>query len=259
MDNAPFRPGITPSEYPPITALLSRKAPKPFNILVGNDPHQVKFAEQVLGVKHCIVEKVTDDDLLTGKPCLLCITTGRVVDISEGVREKTSFWSIGPMRKGSAGAMAIVRHAATALDKAPDKDAMQRAADRLASEGIEDIQIAIWKALWLLLGPPLEENKRWLEPWESYTGWLRPDVDPSYRLNTLFRDLSAYVFAISGEEESLKKANLSLSPSKVKYLSGLKLSQERVYHTLQELSSWRVRHGDPYPCALKISAIWSSN
>ncbi len=237
--------------------LLARKAPKPFNILVGNDPYQIRFAEQTLGLRHRIMEKVTDADLLTGEPCLLCITTSRVVDISEKVKDKTAFWSIGPLRRGSAGASAIVRHAATALGKGvPDKDVLQRVADRLANEGIGDIWIALWKAVWLLLGPPPEENKRWLEPWENYLGWLRPDIDPAYRLNTLFRDLSAYAFLISGEEESLKKATLSLSPSKLKYLSGLKLSQEKVYRTLRELSSWRNYHGDPYPCSMRVAAIW---
>jgi hypothetical protein len=260
MDNTPFRPGISSSEYPPITQLLLRKSPKPFNILIGEDIHQIRFAEKTLGLKHHIVEKVTDADLLTGEPCLLCITTSRVVDISESVRDKTSFWSIGPIRKGSAAASAIVKHAATALGgKMPDKDALQRIADTLASEGVGDIHIAIWKAVWLLLGPPLEEPKRWVDPWENYTGWLRPDIDPMYRLNSLFKDLSAYTFIMSGEVESLKKAGLSMSPSKVKYLSSLKLHVNKVYETLRELSSWRMKNGDPYLSAMRIAGTWSGS
>jgi len=182
------------------------------------------------------------------------------VNISENVRDKTSFWSLGPLKQGSAGVMAIVKHAAAATGKtAVDKDALQRVADKLANDGVGDIRVAIWRAVWLLLGPVPEERKRWLDPWESYTGWLRPDTEPSYRLNTLFRDLSAYAFVISGEEESLKKANLSISPSKLKYLSGLKLDLGKVYRTLRELSSWRNKHADPYPCAVKVAAIWQGS
>lgn len=260
MDKNQFRPGITPSEYPPITQLLLRKSPKPFNFLIGTDPFQTRFAEQVLGIKCRMADKVTDEDLLTGEPCLLSITTDRVVDISTGVRDKSSFWSIGPMKRGSAGAMAIVKHAASALGTpAPDKDALQRVADKLATDGIEDIRVAIWRALWLLLGPPVEEHRRWLEPWENYLGWLRPDVEPSYRLNTLFKDLGAYAFIMSGEEESLRKAGLGISPSKIKYLAGLKLNPGKVYDSLREISAWRLEHGDPYPCVMKVAAIWGSN
>jgi hypothetical protein len=179
------------------------------------------------------------------------------VDISEKVKDKTAIWSIGPLEKGSPGAMAIVKYAVSILKKeVPDKDTLKKIADALTQEGIEDIPIAIWNAVGLLSGPAPGEYVRWLEPWESHRSWLRPEVDPGYRLNTLFRDLSAYAFISAGEEESLKKAGLFLSPSKLKYLSNLKLDSVRVHNTLRELSQWRIKRPDPYPCVLKISAIW---
>lgn len=251
-----FRPGITVSEFPPITILLSRKNHKAFNILVGDDPFQVRFAERVFNLPCLTVETITDPDILTGKPCLLRVTTGRVVDLSDGVKEKVSIWSIGPMKRGSSGASAIVRYAADLIGKELDRTVIKRIADALTQEGIEDIPIAIWTAVGLLSGPTPGEYVRWLEPWESHRSWLRPEVDPGYRLNTLFRDLSAYAFISAGEEESLKKAGLFLSPSKLKYLSNLKLDLVRVHNTLRELSQWRMKHPDPYPCVLKISAIW---
>ena len=252
-----FRPGITPSEYPPVTQLLLRKSPKPYNILVGEVQFQIRFAEQILGLKCRNMESVTDADLLTGEPCLLSVTTTRVVDISEGTKNKTATWSIGPIGKGSAAALAIVRHAASVVKGGvPDKDVLQAVADELTKDGVDDIRVAIWRAVNLLLGPVPERSARWLEPWESCTGWLRPDIEPSYRLNTLFKDLSAYVFLSNEEEGSLRKAGINVSPSKAKYLSSLKLPAHRVHDTLVELSSWRMRQDDPLLCAIKISALW---
>lgn len=251
-----FRPGITVSEFPPITLLLSRKNHKAFNILVGDDPFQVRFAERVFNLPCLTVETITDSDILTGKPCLLRVTTGRVVDLSDGVKEKVSIWSIGPMKRGSAGASAIVRYAADLMGKELDRTVIQKIADAITQEGIEDIPIAIWNAVGILSGPTPGEYVRWLEPWESHRSWLRPEVDPGYRLHTLFKSLSAYAFIVNGEENSLKIAGIFISPSKIKYLKNLKLDLSKVYNTLRELSSWKIYRQDPYICAIRISAIW---
>jgi len=252
----PFRPGIEASEYPPIIQLLARKSPKRHHILVGTEPFQVKFAEQALGLKCQAVEKVDDATLLDGEAHLLCVPTGDAVDLSPGTREKASFWHIGAIKKGSAGAAALVRHAAALVGASPDKAVVQLVADELASGGIGDLRAAIWEAAWLLLGPPPEERKRWLEPWESGVGWLGKGVDPGYRLNTLLKDLTAYVFTACGEADSLKKAGIFLSPSKQRYLSGLRLDPAKVHATLRVISAWRAGRGDPWACALRVSAIW---
>jgi len=254
--DAQFRPGISVSEYPPVTMLLSRKTIKPFNILVGDDPFQVRFAEQALGMPCRAEEHVDDTMLLTGRPCLLCVTTGRVVDLSQAVRDKASFWTVGPIRRGSAAALAIVRHAASLVGKEVGKEDARLAADELASEGIGDIMAAIWRAAWILLGPVPEERKRWPEPWEHSTRWLPPGVDPAYRLHTLFRDLTAYAFLAAGEEGSVKKAGLSLSPSKLRYLSGLRLDPARAAETVREVAAWRARKDSPWICALKVASVW---
>ena len=250
-----FRQGS--SEYPPVTLLLLRKTPKKYNILVGDDPAQVRFAEQVLGMSCQLVEKVDDMVLLSGGPCLLHIATPKAADLSEAVRVATAFWSLGPMTRGSAGATALVRHAASLLAmEEPERGALRRLADRLAGDGIDDIRVAVWKAVWLLLGPVPEAYSRWPEPWEDYKGWLRKDIDPSYRLNTLLRDLAAYAFILSDEEESLRKAGLSLSPSRLKHLKGLTLDPRKVYDTVSEISAWKARKYDPYECAFRVATIW---
>ena len=255
--DTPFRPGVVISDFPPVTQLLSRKSAKSYNILVGNDAAQVRFAEMVLGLPCQQVETIDDATLLTGQPCLLNITIPKVADLSASVREKASFWSIGPMGRGSAGAMAIVRYALTLLNlERPERDIIQRTADVLATDGIEDIRIAIWKAVWLLLGPAPEPYKRWPEPWEHRTEWLPPNLDPGYRLNTLYRDLTAYAFVLSQEDDAIKKAGLSVSPSKLKYLKTLKLDPERVYNTITEISLWRSRRTDPVVCAFRVAVLW---
>jgi hypothetical protein len=237
--------------------LLLRKTAKKYNILIGDDPAQVRFAEQVLNMPCQFAEHVDDMALLSGGPCLLNIATPKVADLSEAVKTATAFWSLGPITRGSAGATAIVRHAASILAvEEPERDVLRRLADRLAGDGIDDIRIAVWKAVWLLLGPIPEAYSRWPEPWEDYKGWLRNGIDPSYRLNTLLRDLAAYAFILSNEEESLRKAGLSLSPSRLKHLKGLTLEPRKVYDTVSEISAWKVRKYDPYECAFRVATIW---
>jgi len=255
--DAPHRPGITASDFPPVFHLLSRKNPKKYKVLVGSDPAQIRFAEQALGLKCRFAEAVDDSTLLTGEPCLLCITAARVVDLSASVREKAAFWSIGPVRKGSAAALALVKHAALLLGKeGVDREVMRRCADALAFEDVDDVRVAIWNAVWLLLGPVPAPYRRWPGPWEDSIRWIPPGVDPAYRLHALFKDLSAYAFVLSGEEESLRKAGLSVSPSRLKYLKGLSLDPSKVHDTVREISAWRMRRGDPHLAALRVSAIW---
>ena len=251
------RPGITAPEFPPLPLVLLRKTVKRYNILVGNDPPQVRFAEQFWGFPSMLVEKLDDSTIMSEGPGLFRVLASRLVDISDSVRGSTSFWSIDPIvGRGSSASLAIVRHAASLVGKEVGKEDARLAADELASEGIGDIRAAIWRAAWILLGPVPEERKRWPEPWEHRTRWLPPGVDPAYRLHTLFRDLTAYAFLAAGEEGSVKKAGLSLSPSKLRYLSGLRLDPARAAETVREVAAWRARKDSPWICTLKVASVW---
>ena len=244
-------------DIPPVTFLLNRKERKRYNVLIGEDAFQVAFAEQALGEECARPARIDDETLLAEGMGLACVASTRMVDLSEGLGKKTSLWRIGPIAKGSPGALAIAKYAASALGIAPEnKDALQGAADSLAVEGIGDMRCAIWKAAWFLLGPvPLPPGK-WLSPWEDARAWLDADTDPSYRLNSLYRDLVAYAFLVSGEGESLGKLDISMSPSKLRYLRSLRLDFRKAYLTVMELSSWRAKKSSPYVCALKISLLW---
>jgi hypothetical protein len=257
-----FRPGKRVSEFNPVPALLSQKTFKKFNILVGEDAVQQRFAEQVIGVPCKLVETVVDEDLLVDEhPKLFRVMSSKVVTLSPQVRDSTAFWSLDPIEKGSAGANAIVRYAATLLDiEKPDKDLVERHADTLAASGtIVDLRVALWSAVWLLTGPTPQESKRWPQPWENSQLWFSvPGVSPEFRLNSLYNDLTAYTLLQNDEDIVLKKAGLRVSPSKAKFFKKLKLSYTKVHDTIELLDLWRTKQTDAYICAFRISNIWKN-
>jgi hypothetical protein len=259
-DDKKFRPGKRVSEFNPVPVLLSQKTYKRFNILVGEDYPQQRFAEQVLGIPCAYAEAVGDEDLLVDdQPKLFRVLSAKHTTLSPQVKDQTSFWSLDPIEKGSAGANAIVRYAATILDAdKPEKELVERLADHLAASGtIEDVRVALWTAVWLLTGPPLPEGKRWPQPWEDRVLWFQiPGVSPEYRLNSLYLDLTAYVFTVGDEDATLKKAGLRVSPSKVKFFKKLKLDFGKVHDTIELLDLWRTKRTDPYICAFRISNLW---
>jgi hypothetical protein len=256
-----FRPGKKVSEFNPVPALLSQKTFKNYNILIGEDEPQQRFAEQVLGLPCVFMDGVCDEDFLVDDlPKLFRVESSRVVVLSPQIKEATAFWSLSPMEKGSAAANAIVRYAATLLgmDK-PDKDLVERLADTLATDGaMDDTRVSLWAAVWLLTGPePPVVSKRWPQPWESPQLWFAvPGVSPEYRLNSLYKDLTAYTFLRDDEELVLKKAGIRVSPVKLKVLKKLNLDYSKVHDTIELLDLWRGKQTDPYVCAFRISTLW---
>ena len=90
--------------------------------------------------------------LFDDSPKLFRVESPRFVILSPQIKEATGFWSLDPLVKGSAGANAIVRYAATLLGiEKPDKDLVERFADMLATEGaMDDTRVSLWTAVWLL-------------------------------------------------------------------------------------------------------------
>lgn len=255
-----FRPGKKVSEFNPVPAMFAVKNLKHYHILVGEDFPQQRLAEQIVGVPCRFVDTLTDADLqVDAETKLFRVLSARTVILSPQVNDNTSFWSLEPIEKGSAGANAIVRYAASVLDmEKPDKDLVERLADLLATSGtIEDIRVALWTAVWYLTGPPPPETKRWAQPWEDKYLWFNiPGVSPDYRLNSLYLDMTAYTLVIGDEEYTLKKAGLRISPSKVKFFKKLKLDYSKVHDTISLLDIWRTQRTDPYICAFRISNLW---
>jgi hypothetical protein len=252
------------TEYPSVVLLLEKKSPPKNNVLVGDDPAQIRFAEQFLSATHMrriecqAVKSVSDIDLQgQEEPLLYQVDYSSLLDLSPRTARKTGIWSLDLIKPGSAGMNAIVRFAAELLGmEKPDKATVQRVADEVA-DGMYDIRAGIWDAAWMLSGP-LPEKAKWMRPWENWLLWLPKGVDPRYRLNALYWEMVEWVFAQTGDDRGFKRAKgaSKFNPRTFQKLSALQLPKDKVFNSLLELSAWRERHYDPYVCALKITKIW---
>jgi len=261
----------TLTEYPTIPLLLER-VPKRHNVLIGNDPAQIRFAEQFLSmhhgvpIKHEQVPEVRDEMLLgRDEPTLYLVDVAQQVDLSPAVKSKTGVWSLDLIEKGSAGINAIIRYAVKLLGiEKPPKDVITKIGYELVKDSdsfskrylLTDIRAAVWHAVWLLSGPVTEWSS-WIAPWENWMTWFR-GVDPHFRLNSLYWTLVMWVFASTGDERGFRKTGGSWDSRRFQKLSALRLPRDEVYSTLVELSAWRAHGYDPYVCAIKISKIWET-
>lgn len=188
-------------------------------------------------------------------PQLIRVTRASQIDLSPTVTNKTGLWSLDMIQNGSAGANAIVRHAATLVKlPKPSKEQLAFISKEITND-LSDINAAIWTAAWLLLGP-VPEKRNWPKPWENYLGWLPEGEDVRYRLNTLYWDLVEYVFAAADDEKGFRKTGRTFRPRNFKYLNTLVLPKKQVASSIEILSAWRERRTDSYTCALQISSIW---
>ena len=249
-----FRPGVGGApEFPPTPVLLSKSKLHHSNILVGDDPIQVRFVEQITGVPCQHMEQVRDEDVLQDQPTLYQVLTSKSILISPQLRLRAGIWSLSPLTKGSAAATAVVKAAADMPGVKLDREKTQRASDILTEEPIGDVRAALWYAAWIVAGEIPEESGFWPDPW-SGKNWIPKGVDPQYRLNALYRQLVGYILVHDKDEQAIRR--FGVSPAQAKRLKNLSLSLDRVYTSILELSKWRQRKDDPYLCALKINMIW---
>jgi hypothetical protein len=260
----------TLTEYPTVPLLLER-TPKKHNVLIGNDPAQIRFAEQFLSMHHGVPvrhEQVPEvsDIMLQGmdEPKLYLVDVPQQVDLSPAVRAKTGVWSLDPIEKGGAGINAIVRHAVKLLGmEKPPKNVMAQVGYELVKDSdthgrrylMGDIRAAVWHAAWLLTGP-VQGRPQWIAPWENWVMWMPRGGDPYYRLNALYRELVMWTFASTGDERGFRKTGGGWDSKRWAKLAALQLPKDKVYDTLAVLSAWRAHGYDPYVCAIRISKIW---
>jgi hypothetical protein len=251
-----LRPGVRITTYPTTPLLLAQKTFLRFNVLVGDDPAQVRFAEQILGIPCHHVDQLRDEDIL-GKEGLLLyrVDAPRNLELSPNTKALVGVWSLEPIEKGSAGAYALVRYAATLLDIPINKVLVQRTADELLTKDVEDVRATIWQAVWLLTGPCPPESSRWPDPWSDPKKWMPVGVDPGYRLNALYRFLVSYVFAVENDQDAARKFGVSVS--RFKAMQRINLDLNRVDRSIRELSRWRIQKYSPLVCALKVTHIWN--
>lgn len=247
---------VTATDYPQTPFLLSEKKIPLHNILVGEDPVQVRFAELFLGVKSQVVENVRDYDLL-GKEerQLLQVNYSSDVDLSPMVQKKTGIWSLAPLDEKCPGLNEIVRHAAKIMGVKPGKTFLNQVVRELTRSQLDDIRAGIWKAAYSLVGEEPKGYEDWPMPWAQPMTWFPAGEEPTYRLNSLYRDLVGYVFAKEDDVQAARK--FGISQRRFGKLKEWALDINKVEKAINELSRWRNQKYDPYICALKISAIWA--
>jgi len=267
--------GVESTQYPTVPLLLERSAKKN-NILIGNDPTQIRFAEQFLSMSHkkpIVHEPVSlvDDMMLQGQdePKLYLVDVSSQIDnVSPKEKAKTGIWSLDLIERNGAGINAIIRYAAKLLDiPKPDKTTMSRVGYQLVKESdpsskkylLTDIRAAVWQAAWYLTGTDTG-RPRWLAPWENWMLWMpKGDRDNvRFRLNSLYRELVMWVFASTGDERGVRKTGGRWDAKQFQKLSQLQLPKEKVYATLAELSAWRTQGYDPFVAAIRISKVWET-
>ena len=258
------------TEYP-TTPLLLERTPRKHNILIGNDPVQIRFAEQFLSTAHSARVRhepvpAVNDEMLLGKdePKLYLVERSGLIDISPREKAKTGIWSLDFIERGSAGINAIIRYAAKLLGiEKPPKEILASVGYDLVRESdpgskkylLTDVRAAVWHAAWLLAGS-VAGRPSWLAPWENWMMWMPRGGDPRYRLNALYRELVMWVFAQSGDDKGFRRTGGSWNAKRFQKLSQLQLPKDKVYDTLAELSAWRAHGYDPFVCAIRISKIW---
>jgi len=266
--------GTAGTDYPTVPLLLER-TPKKNNVLIGNDPTQIRFAEQYLSMSHKVLIQheavpLVSDVHLQGldEPKLYLVDVSSQVDISPNLKAKTGIFSLDLIERGGAGINAIIRYAAKLLDiPKPDKTVMARVGYELVKESdpsskkylLSDIRAAVWQAAWHLSGSPTS-RPRWIAPWENWMLWMpKGDRDSvRFRLNSLYRELVMWVFAQSGDERGVRKTGGRWDAKQFQKLSELQLPKEKVYATLAELSAWRAQGYDPFLTAIRISKVWET-
>lgn len=226
------------------------------NVIVGDDPAQIRFMEQQLGIPSEVVDRVTDDMLVGQAGRLYRVYATHRIDLSPEMRNKTGFWEARAIVKGSSEIAALVKHAATLIafpEKKLTRELINLVADKLTKGRIYDVRGTIWEAVWLLSGDVLPPQ-RWRDPWDAPTLWLDAAMNVNQRLHVLYHRMVAYAWIVTRGKEEAKK--LGAKPSDVQWLHEKKLDINRVYRTIYLLSRWKQGRMLPYVCAMQIAVVW---
>jgi hypothetical protein len=242
--------------YPQVPFLLL-KTPPLHNILVGEDPSQVKFAERILKLPCVKKDKLSDSDFLgVIEPQLFQLETTNQLELSEDILQKVGIWSLAPLTPGSSGVNTLVKLGAELVGVKLERGNAQAYSNSLfIDDNIDFLPTAILEAAFQVQSP-LTPTKYWDEPWTHPFSWLPPDPTKlPFRLHSLYRKLVAYVFVKHRDKNALKK--FGINEKRSQKLSDLSLDLDKVSLTLEELSIWRNQRYDPFICSIKISKIWA--
>jgi hypothetical protein len=251
--------GIGGIQFHPVPYLFSRTIPRN-NILIGDDVVQIRFVEQLTGLKCEMLDSVSDDDLFGKDGVLYRLLTHKGLALSPQVQGKTGVWALSPITAGSAGANALVKVAAGISQATPTKeqaDALSRHIGKLFERNeISDLRVGLWETVWAMTADL--PHTHWSEPWETPMpqDWMPPGMDLGLRFGFLFKTLKAYVLLHTNAEQEARK--MGIQPHRLMKLKDLKLDPEKVYGSLKALSSWKHFDTDHRIVALDLTRVWLS-
>ena len=221
--------------------LLDKRKPKPKNVLIGSDHAGIKALERKYNIQ-------------IGQYCLEDPKVFSYVDQESQVplaeRASCQFWRNPPITRNKE----LVSYIVSVM--APD----MKEADRVKlvnsfvydTEAVRDFDVFYWRVRHAIsAGVQSGWDK---QPWESSTDWLG-HTDPDLRLARLYHDLRAYLKVSLDIKSEFK--TLGLTAGKIKYLSGLKLSNINIADTLGILAQWRYQILSGSQAAFLVSTVWS--
>jgi len=259
--------GVRGSVFAQTPFILNRKTVSLHNILVGDDPCQIRFMELFTGQRVKKMNVVTDEDILGHEESLLLkVDSPNAILLSANVKINVGIWSLDWLSKGTAGVSQIIKYAQSLLDVKLPKGAIERANEMLVDlfptetghglPCVRDVRAGISGAFWILSGEiPLVKPPFWKQPWESSKEWLPRGVNPALRLNKLYRDIVGWTYMRDRDQKAGRQ--FGLTPSRLQYLEKQKPDVARMDATFTLLSAFRHGAIDPYVTALRISRIWA--
>ena len=255
------------SNYPAVPLILDRKVIHAVNTIIGGGvSFHASFLQEMLGGPDVEVEELSKfgdieamERIALGHPVIVVVPNVAALSLADNTKRLIGIWSSEPIRKRTAAIRALSRRAMLMLGILEINEAqLDLIGDQVITQLGEEAppQAMLWAATWMLTDPNeiVLSEKLWKHPWDSTWGWAPPGVSIITRLNTLYRDLGAWVFA---RDDNKKGAEMmGCGPSKFQYLKDVRMDPVKVDKALVALSTWNIRKDSGYSTALKIGAIF---
>ena len=227
------------NEHPwAMALLLDKRKPKAKNVLIGSDEVVVKALERKFNI-----------DIQPYDPEAPRVFSTVEIESTVPLEDHVScaFWRNPPISRNELLLNYIVNVLGPEIK---DKTKVVKSL-MYDSESSRDFSVLYWRVLGAIKST---KTFAWdKQPWEAPDNWI--GADPNIRLANLYRDLRAYAYVLEDNKGELKA--LGISSGKITYLSGLKLSINKIIETLSILSQWRFKKLSGHQAAFVISTVWS--
>lgn len=223
-----------------VSILLGKRKPQARNVLIGSDEVVVKALERKFNIS---IEPYDSQN----PKVFSTVEIESAVPLED--HASCAFWRNPPISRNEPLLNYIV---SVLAPKIKDKTSIVKSIMFSPDSAPRDFDVLYWRVkLAITQNKPFSWDK---QPWES-SGWVGNDLDS--RLARLYTDLRSYAYVLEDNKVELK--NMGLSAAKISYLSGLKLSINKVIDTMGILSQWRFKKMTGNQAAFIISTVWSSH